>query len=123
LVKLRENHVSVLSRDLAATEARRNAREVTRTDVAQAMARRAKAVSALDLARANLKSSRAAFEKATGTAPGGLVEPQPLFKLLPRSLEDALRIAEAESPNVVSALYRETAARYAVERIWGELLP
>ena len=123
LVRLRENHVSVLSKDLAATEARRNVREVTRTDVAQAMARRAKSLSALDLARANLKSSRALFEKATGVAAGRLVQPQPLLSLLPRTLEDALRIGEAESPNVVSALYREEAARYSVERIWGELLP
>jgi outer membrane protein len=40
----------VLTRDLKATQDRFNVGEVTRTDVAQAQARRAGAVSALDLA-------------------------------------------------------------------------
>ena len=50
LVRLRENNVGVLSKDLHAAEARRSVREVTRTDVAQAQARRARAGSQLDLA-------------------------------------------------------------------------
>ncbi len=63
IVRLRENNVNVLSRELKATEDRFAVGEVTRTDVAQAQARRAGAVSALDLARANLKTSRAVFER------------------------------------------------------------
>ena len=50
IVRLRENNVTVLTRDLRATQDRFNVGEVTRTDVAQAQARRAAAVSALDLA-------------------------------------------------------------------------
>ena len=123
LVRLRQNHVDVLAKDLEATEARRSVREVTKTDVAQAKARRAKAIATLDQARAALKSSRAAYEKAVGAAPGRLVAPAPLRKVMPRSLDEAIGIAEQESPNVVSALYREQAARIAVDRIWGELLP
>jgi outer membrane protein len=49
IVKLRENNVTVLTRDLRATQDRFNVGEVTRTDVAQAQARRAAAVAALDL--------------------------------------------------------------------------
>ena len=41
IVRLRENNVTVLTRDLKATQDRFNVGEVTRTDVAQAQARRA----------------------------------------------------------------------------------
>ena len=50
IVKLRENNVKVLTAELTATEARRAVREVTRTDLAQSQARRARAISALDVA-------------------------------------------------------------------------
>ena len=76
ILTLRENNVTVLTRDLKATQDRFAVGEVTRTDVAQAQARRAGAVAALDLARANLKTSRAAFERVIGHPPSGLVEPQ-----------------------------------------------
>lgn len=123
LVKLRESNVNVLSQELNAAETRRTVREVTRTDVAQARARRAKAVSALDAARANLKASRAVYERVVGHAPDRLVDPSSRPPQLPKSLEDVTRIAERESPNVISAQYREQAARHAVDKIWGELLP
>ena len=77
IVRLRENNVTVLTRDLKATQDRFNVGEVTRTDVAQAQARRAAAVAALDLARANLKTSRATFERVVGHPPSNLVEPRP----------------------------------------------
>lgn len=123
LVRLREAHVGVLSRELAGVRERRAVREVTRTDVAQTEARRARAVSALDAVRANLKSSRAAFERVVGRAPGPLAPPTPPTKLLPRSLEEALGIADKESPILIGALYREQGARHTVDRIRGELLP
>ena len=68
LVRLRENNVNVLSRELKATQDRFAVGEVTRTDVAQAESRRATSVAALDLARANLKTSRATFERGRGPA-------------------------------------------------------
>ncbi len=123
LVRLRENNVSVLTQDLQAAEARRAVREVTRTDVAQAQARRARALSDLDAAKANLRTSRAVYERVIGRPPHALSEPKPPTKLLPINLEDVTRIAEREHPNVVSALYRERSSRHAVDRIWGELLP
>lgn len=123
IVRLRENNVSVLSTELKATRDRFAVGEVTRTDVAQAEARRAGAVSALDLARSNLKTSRATFERVIGHPPSRLVEPSPRQARLPRSQPEALSIASNESPSVVAALYREQAARHTVDRIWGELLP
>ena len=122
ILTLRENNVTVLTRDLKATEDRFNVGEVTRTDVAQAQARRAGAVAALDLARANLKTSRATFERVVGHPPSRLVEPG-ASTLPPKALNEAVEISARESPSVVSALYREQAARFNIDLIRGERLP
>jgi outer membrane protein len=122
IVKLRENNVTVLTRDLRATQDRFNVGEVTRTDVAQAQARRAAAVAALDLARANLKTSRATFERVIGHPPSNVVEAKP-SKLVPKSVQEGVDISARENPNVVAALYREQSARFAIDLIRGELLP
>lgn len=123
IVRLRENNVNVLTRELRATEDRFSVGEVTRTDVAQAQARRAGAVSALDLARANLKTSRAIYERVIGHAPSNLAEPSGYQGYLPASLQEAIDIGTQENPVVVGALYLEQAARFGVDRIRGELLP
>ena len=123
IVRLRENNVTVLTRDLRATQDRFNVGEVTRTDVAQAQARRAAAVAALDLARANLKTSRATFERVIGHPPSNLVEARAQPTSSPKSVQESVEISARESPNVVAALYREQAARFAVDLIRGELLP
>lgn len=123
IVKLRENNVNVLSRELKATEDRFAVGEVTRTDVAQAQARRAGSVSQLDLARANLKTSRATYERIIGHAPENVAEPRGFEKLVPRSIEEAVELGTHGNPAVVGALYREQATRYTVDRIRGELLP
>ena len=123
IVRLRENNVTVLSRELKATKDRFSVGEVTRTDVAQAEARRAGAVSQLDLARANLKASRATYERVVGHPPSNLREQRPHAKLVPKSVNEAIEISAREAPAVVSALYREQAARHGVDKVWGELLP
>ncbi len=123
ILTLRENNVTVLTRDLSATQARFQAGEVTRTDVEQAKARRAGAVAALDLARANLMTSRAVFERVIGHPPSKLVEPKASAIVLPNAVGMATEIAARESPAVVSALYREQQARFNIDLIRGELLP
>src|SRR5437868_2249712 len=122
IVRLRENNVTVLTRDLRATQDRFNVGEVTRTDVAQAQARRAAAVAALDLARANLKTSRATFERVIGHPPSFLAEPRASNQVA-KSLGENVEISLRESPSVVGALYREQAARFNIELVRGELLP
>ena len=123
IVKLREGNVEVLTRELKATKDRFSVGEVTRTDVAQAEARRAAAVSALDRARSDLKSSRASFERVIGYPPSTLTEQKPPNKLLPKSQPEAVDITLRESPTIVASLYTEQAARHTVDQVWGELLP
>lgn len=123
IVRLRENNVNVLSRELNATRDRFRVGEVTRTDVAQAEARRAAAVSALDLAKANLRTSRGNYERTVGRPPVNLSEPRPHTRLIPRSLEEAIGVSRQQNPNVIAALYREQGARSTVDRLWGQFLP
>lgn len=123
VLRLREANVAALSREVAATEERRNAREVTRTDVAQGRTRLARALSQQDLVRGNLRASRAAFEKSVGRPPTTLSPPSPPKGQLPRTLEEAVSVAENESPQITSALYREAAERHGVGRIRSEFMP
>jgi outer membrane protein len=123
IVRLNENNVKVLSEELKATQDRFSVGEVTRTDVAQSEARRARALAELDLARGNYQTSRGNFERTVGQPAVGLVEPSLKLSLLPNSLDEAIAIATQENPNIVEALYREQAARFQVDTIRGQLLP
>ncbi|MBU2583298.1 MAG: TolC family outer membrane protein [Alphaproteobacteria bacterium] len=123
IVRLREANVGVLSRELHAANARRAVKEVTVTDVAQARARRARADSASDLAKANLKISRAGFLRVVGHEPDGLMEPSLSVHGLPSSLDEAHAIARQESPRLIAAIFEEQSAKHSVDQVWGELLP
>jgi outer membrane protein len=123
IVRLRENDVSVLTEQLKATKDRFDVGEVTRTDVAQAEARRSEALSTLAAAQANLKTSRAAYEQIIGHPPGNLDTPPSIRHLLPRALDEAMTLGDGENPIILAAVYQEEASLYAVQQIMGELLP
>jgi outer membrane protein len=123
IVRLRENDVTVLSEQLKATKDRFDVGEVTRTDVAQAEARRSEALATLAAAQANLKTSRAAYEQIIGHPPGNLVTPTSIRHLLPSSINEAMTLGDGENPIILAAVYNEEASLYAVEQIMGELLP
>jgi outer membrane protein len=123
IVRLRENDVSVLTEQLKATKDRFDVGEVTRTDVAQAEARRSEALATLAAAQANLKTSRAAYEQIVGHPPGNLVTPPSIRRLLPSTLNEAMTLGDGENPIILAAIYSEEASLYAVQQIMGELLP
>lgn len=123
IVRLRGNNVKVLSEQLQATQDRFDVGEVTKTDVAQARARRAGAVSELNLAKANLQSSRAAYERVVGNPPSNLRTPPPVDRMLPQTLEAAIQEGEMRNPAILAALLRVKATEFDTKRIKGELLP
>ncbi len=106
IVRLNESNVNVLTRELKATEDRLAVGEVTRTDVAQSQARRADSVAQLDLAKANLKTSRGNFERVIGHPPADLMEPSGYERLLPRTLEEAIAIGTRKSCSSAGSLPR-----------------
>jgi outer membrane protein len=123
VVRLRENDVEVLTEQLKATRDRFNVGEVTRTDVAQAEARRSEALATLAGAQANLKTSRAAYEQIIGHPPGNLVTPPSVRHLLPATINEAMTLGDGENPIILAAVYDEESSLYAVQQIMGELLP
>jgi len=123
IVRLREGNVRVLSEQLKATKDRFEVGEVTKTDVAQAKARRSGSDSQLSLAQSNLKTSRASYQRIIGHPASHLIEPSPIDSLLPHALPSALGMAEAENPILQAAIHSEEASRYVIKRIKGEMLP
>jgi outer membrane protein len=122
-VRLRENNVKVLTEQLKETKDRFVVGEVTRTDVAQAEARRADALATLAVAQASLKQSNAAYEQIIGHPPGNLVTPPSIKHLLPTTLDAAMTLGDGENPIILAAVYQEEASLYVVQQIMGQLLP
>ena len=123
VVKLRQTNVDVLTEQLRQTKDRFNVGEVTRTDVAQAEARRSDAITQLYAAEANLKASRATYEQVIGHPPSNLIHPPTIASLLPSRLEDAMTLGDGENPVILNAVYQEEASLYNISQIEGELLP
>lgn len=113
VVSLNENNVSVLRRQLRASKDRFEVGESTRTDVAQSRARVARAISDLTQAEAQRTNNWANYERVIGHLPGVLDIPPPL-KDLPDTLENANKIAQAENPQIIAALFAERAAHAGI---------
>ncbi len=122
VLQLRTNNVGVIGQQLQATRDRFEVGELTRTDVAQAESRIARALADRTTAEANLKSSRAAYRKAIGRDPADLQQPE-LPPNLPLSEAEAQVLAMENNPGVVFAEFNERAARSDVALRRGELLP
>jgi TolC family type I secretion outer membrane protein len=122
VVELQINNEKVLLRQLEATTDRFSVGEVTRTDVSQAEARLARAKADRIQAEGDLENARTVFERVIGIPPADLKSPNLKYEL-PEALETAISEASKKSPNVVSALFVEKAARKYVRKVTGELLP
>ncbi|NQX79184.1 MAG: TolC family outer membrane protein [Hyphomicrobiaceae bacterium] len=123
ILKLRKNDIRIMTKDLKATKDRFLAGEVTNTDIAQSRARRARAISNFELAKANLKSSRASYIKVVGYPPRILKSPQSPNTLLPKTIVEVQKNAETKNPKVLAAFYNEQVAFYNTKEIFGERLP
>ncbi len=123
IVNLRQNNVRVLSEQLRATQDRFKVGEVTRTDVAQAEAGLAQAQADLSIAQGTLYGDQANFAQYIGHPPGSLKDPGPPERLLPKSLEQAIAITQAENPGILAAIFRERAQEHQVKTLKGQLLP
>ncbi len=122
ILRIRQENLAVLRRQLEESNARFEVGEITRTDVSQAEARLAGARSEYAAAQAALTSSRAAYEQVVGQAPGSLLEEPPL-PALPPGLEEAFEQATEANPDVIAAAFAEEAARAAVRNAKGSMLP
>ncbi len=123
IVNLRQSNVKVLSEQLRATQDRFQVGEVTRTDVAQAESGLAQSQADLSIAQGTLYGDQALFAQFIGHPPGTLRDPGPPAKLMPKTLQEAIDISEAESPGILGSIFRERAQEHQVKEAKGQLLP
>ena len=123
ILNLRRNNVAVLLEQVRQTRDRRDAGDVTQTDLAQATAALAQARSDVYAAQADLQASIAGFRQVAGREPRRLSPAQSLEHLLPRRLQDAISISQVEHPAIAAALHDADAAALAVKISEGVLYP
>ena len=120
---LTEQNLQFLTEQARAARSRFEVGEGTRTDVAQADASRSAAVAQLASARAQVQASEAAYRQVIGDEPGRLQPGQPLAKMLPKGVDQAVAIAASEHPAIISTEHLVDAAAFAVKSTEGALLP
>jgi outer membrane protein len=122
IVELNQNNVKVLTTNLEATRDRFQIGDLTRTDVAQSEARLQLGYAQLADAQGNAAASEATYRQQIGHPPGDLAPPPPLPPL-PASADEAVRIALANNPDLVSIAQQEIASGYDVNVARAGRLP
>lgn len=107
---IRRKNLAQLEATLAEVQARREAGELTRTDIAQAMTQLAAARAQTNAAEAQEQSSRASYAALVGGNPGNLA-PEPPLPRLPGSIDEAFALAERNNPELARAIFTERASR------------
>lgn len=123
ILDLQRNNVEVIDEQLRQTRDRFNVGEVTRTDVAQAESRLAASRSQASQAEATLRSSIAQYRLNIGVEPRQLAPGRPLDRLLPKTVDSALRVALNEHPAIKASLHRVDVAELSVKIEEGALAP
>ena len=122
-LRIREENLRVLQRQLDESNARFEVGEITRTDVAQSEARLAAAEAQLSLAQSQLASSRATYAAVVGQNPGDLATEPPLADLLPADITQAFDAAENNNPQIRQAKYAERSSDARLAAAKAERMP
>jgi TolC family type I secretion outer membrane protein len=122
ILRLNDNNVEVLRRQLEATRDRFDVGEVTRTDVSQAESRLSRAIADRVAAQGALESSRAVYDEVIGEPPQNLSQPAPP-ETLPSDADAIVSAAQERNPEARAARFAEIAARRNIRSVTGELLP
>ncbi|MGO4571088.1 TolC family outer membrane protein [Microvirga sp. 2TAF3] len=123
ILDLQRNNVEVLDEQLRQTRDRFNVGEVTRTDVAQAESRLAAARSQVSVAESNLRTSIAQYRQVIGVEPRQLAPGRPLDRVLPKSVDAALKVALNEHPAIKASQHGVDVAELQVRIEQGALAP
>jgi outer membrane protein len=124
VLQLNINNEKVLARELEATQDRFDVGELTRTDVAQAESRLARATAERVGAEGNLTASEAVYQEVIGNPPevSSLEAPETLANL-PGMQDQVVDAALDNNPDVISARFDESAADHQIAVSRGQLLP
>ncbi len=118
----RQNQRNVAS-ILEITQSRYRGGEATRTDIAIAEDQYTAAQSVYTQAVDNLRSNETEFLRIIGRKPGRLSLPKGLERKLPRSLNQAIALAQEQNPQLLAALFRSKAAQHSVKASYSGILP
>ena len=122
-LRIRDENVKVLVRQLQESQARFDVGEVTRTDVAQSQARLAQAQALYQSSVGQLAITRAGYTALVGQNPGQLAPEPSLAYMLPTDPDEAFRIAEQFSPQLRAQQYAEQASRARIAGARAERMP
>lgn len=122
LLRINNDTIQVLERQVSDTEAKFAVRQLTATDVAQSKARLAQSRSTLAAVQSQLAVSRAQFLAAVGQNPADLAPPPPIEDL-PPTIEKAFDAAEAANPQFLAAVYTEQGSRARIAEAKAGRLP
>lgn len=116
LVKHAIGQVNLLTETKDSAARRQELGDLTLTDVAQAEGRLVAAENSLEVAKSNLTHSRAAFTQIVGE-PAGALQPPRTLPTIPKDIDDSIRAAVDDHPNVMAAKADVLSARENVERV------
>ncbi|HSV02433.1 MAG TPA: TolC family outer membrane protein [Phenylobacterium sp.] len=122
-LKIRQEDLVVLQKQLDESRARFDVGEITRTDVAESEARLAAAKALLQTAQAQLAISRANYASVVGQNPGDLAPEPSLAYLLPSDPDQAFMVAEQYSPQLRAQEFAEQGSRARVAAARANRLP
>jgi len=111
LVQLRQESVEFFRAQVKSTQDRLEIGEGTRIDVSLAEARLAQGVASYTAAVTSLQSSRASYERWVGHGPKNLNQNFRFGAMLPKSLDEALAIGDAQHPAILTAYAQVRAAQ------------
>lgn len=123
VLALRINNLERLEKQLQATRDRFAVGEVTRTDVAQAESRVARAQADRTRAEGDLVSAHMVFERVMGELPGTLTQPDLPASWIPGNQEEAVATALEGNFSLITTKFQARAANEQVADIEAELLP
>jgi len=113
-----------LERQLEATQDRFEVGEVTRTDVAQAESRLARATADRIASESDLEVSNAFYEQVVGRPPGEDVSyPEAEEAGIPATRDESTQLATERNPDVLTTFYERRSAQRTVDQEFADLLP
>ncbi len=121
-LRLHQDDVRILMRQLDATKTQLNAGAATKTDLQEVEVRLAGAQADLALAEAQLTQSRSSFERIIGR-PAETLEDMPPLPILPGSLDQAMALSLKLAPRIQAAQANDKAAQYGIDNAVGAMLP
>jgi outer membrane protein len=123
IVQLQRKNQEIVGTILKTTQSRYDGGEATRTDIAIAEDQYFAAQSVYTQAIDNLNTNEIDFNRIIGRKAGRLTLPKGLPSRLPKSLNEAILLAEQQNPQLLAAIFRSEAADHSLKASYGGFLP